>query len=792
MTFKFLKKFIYSFVIVLALITSVALSVHAADELKYLNASVGETYDTVGITWHASGEGSYLLYGTSLNGNEITNPTKVLPTETLWGLEQIGSDVESGFANRYVCKAELTNLEPNTKYYYQAVLGSTKTKVNSFTSLSGERDEKTFLFLTDIQSSGSGFSNAENLLKKMLEKNKFTDPSLIVMTGDQVDRGGYEQQWIDYYQYVPTLDGLLQATIPGNHEYYFSDSGDYVSNEIYNQFYNNPLNGPEDRIGSSYYFMYGDILFIMLDTVKINYNVTLQQNWFRNVVKNNPSRWIIVGSHPGMYATGAYVSDASTMSRNWLQVFEECQVDLALNGHEHVYARKNLRYGGMPGSATAGEVNEALGITYLAGGAAGLKGYGEKVQTALKADYDHLESPYTNNTGVFINIDGDELKVQRMSAAGLVLDEFTLYAKRPTEIIEMSDQEMLDSVTYKYDATKGQITFNWSPNLYGNATEIKFIGGNIAEIAQAIPIVTNNLVSKTYLNHSNYNNYDFSVEITKTNGEVITKTFDTIMNNYSLLDVEIIYDLDGGTNHPDNPTTYKGKDLPITLSSYLQEPTKPGYKFTGWKVNDDRRVSDIIEAPRGDKQADIYEPVKLTATWEKLPYAINYELNGGVNNTLNPSSIYADELPYGLLKPTKNGYTFVGWSLNGELLEDDKIPTSISSNITLTAVWAAKEYKISYNANGGTLPSDAPTTFSKDNKPALPTPTRDGYKFLGWTQDGNTITEIDNTQESNITLTATWEKIAPEKKGCKKNMATEIIFTITLLSSALIIFRKKH
>ena len=100
MTFKFLKKFIYSFVIVLALITSVALSVHAADELKYLNASVGETYDTVGITWHASGEGSYLLYGTSLNGNEITNPTKVLPTETLWGLEQIGSDVESGFANR--------------------------------------------------------------------------------------------------------------------------------------------------------------------------------------------------------------------------------------------------------------------------------------------------------------------------------------------------------------------------------------------------------------------------------------------------------------------------------------------------------------------------------------------------------------------------------------------------------------------------------------------------------------------------------------------------------------------
>lgn len=792
MTFKFLKKFIFTFVIMLTLITGVALNVHAADELKYLNASVGETSDTVGITWHATSTGSYLLYGTSLDGTEIANPTKVLPTETLWGLEQLNNDAESGFADRYVCKAELTNLTPDTKYYYQAVLGDTKTKVNSFTSLNSNKEEKTFLFLTDIQSSGAGFSNAENLLQKMLAVNTFTDPSLIVMTGDQVDRGGYEQQWIDYYNYVPTLDNLLQATIPGNHEYYFSNAAGYISNEIYNQFYNNPLNGPEDRLGSSYYFMYGDILFIMLDTVKTDYNVSLQQEWFRNVVKNNPARWIIVGSHPGMYATGAYASDASTMNRNWLQVFEECQVDLAINGHEHVYARKNLRYGGIAGSATAGETNEALGITYLAGGAAGLKGYGSQSQTALKEDFDYVEWPYTVNTGVFINIVDDELKVQRISVAGAVLDEFTLYAKRPSEIKTMSDQEMLDSVTYNYEPDNSRITFNWSGDLYGNATEIKFIGGNIKEAVQTVQILTSSLTSKTYVNHSDYNNYEFTVEITKIDGTILSKTFDPIINNYSLLDVELIYDLDGGTNHPDNPTTYKGKDLPITLSEYLQEPTKQGYKFTGWKVNDDRRVSDLIEAPRGDVKDDIYEPVTLTATWEKLPYAISYELDGGVNNDYNPTSVYADELPYGLLKPSKEGYTFIGWNLNGELLTNNEIPTTVSSDITLTAVWEAKSYKISYNTNGGTLPSDAPTSFSKENKPSLPTPTKDGYKFLGWTLDGNIISEIDNTKEENITLTATWEEIKTEKKGCKKNMATEIILSIGLLAGAVIIFRKKH
>ena len=33
-----------------------------------------------------------------------------------------------------------------------------------------------------------------------------------MLVGDQVDRGGYEQQWIDYYNYVPSLGNFLQAT----------------------------------------------------------------------------------------------------------------------------------------------------------------------------------------------------------------------------------------------------------------------------------------------------------------------------------------------------------------------------------------------------------------------------------------------------------------------------------------------------------------------------------------------------------------------------------------------------
>ena len=167
----------------------------------------------------------------------------------------------------------------------------------------------------------------------------FTDLKWVMKGPEVVD--GVEQAAVTL-----NYGNFLQATIPGNHEYYFSSNGSYISNEIYNQFYNNPTNGPSDRLGSSYYFVWDQFLFIMLDTVKTDYNVAQQQEWFRNVVKNNPTQWIIVGSHPGLYATGAYESDAQIMRRNWLDLFEECQVDIALNGHEHVYARKNLRYNG--------------------------------------------------------------------------------------------------------------------------------------------------------------------------------------------------------------------------------------------------------------------------------------------------------------------------------------------------------------------------------------------------------------------------------------------------------------
>ena len=150
---KFFKKIALSLILIVSLILTISFGAKAesdfpTNQILYLTASVGETYDHVGISYHTASDDSYILYGTEVKNGEIVNPTKITPTSTLWKYDKLATDPsEYGFKERYVCKATLTNLSPKTKYYYQAVDGSVKTQVNSFESLSNDNSKKSFLFL---------------------------------------------------------------------------------------------------------------------------------------------------------------------------------------------------------------------------------------------------------------------------------------------------------------------------------------------------------------------------------------------------------------------------------------------------------------------------------------------------------------------------------------------------------------------------------------------------------------------------------------------------------------------
>ncbi len=145
-------------------------------------------------------------------------------------------------------------------------------------------------------------------------------------------------------------------------------------------------------------------------------------------------------------------------------------------------------------------------------------------------------------------------------------------------------------------------------------------------------------------------------------------------------------------------------------------------------------------------------------------YLINYVLDGGTNPT-NVANKYQEGKEVILPIPTKEGHNFLGWSLEeGSTSYLNVLPNSQTGNVTLYANWSKNVVysKINYVLNGGTNPEDAAYEYEEGKGVKLLVPTKDGYKFLGWSlEEGSTayITAISDSQTGNITVYANWEEV---------------------------------
>ena len=102
--------------------------------------------------------------------------------------------------------------------------------------------------------------------------------------------------------------------------------------------------------------------------------------------------------------------------------------------------------------------------------------------------------------------------------------------------------------------------------------------------------------------------------------------------------------------------------------------------------------------------------------------------------------------------PTREGYTFLGWYL-GDVAYDFTAP--VTGDITLTAYWAVKTYRVNFDANGGEDVSPAIAAHG-DTVAAPEAPTREGYTFLGWYL-GETAYDFTAPVTGDLTLTAHWQ-----------------------------------
>lgn len=143
-------------------------------------------------------------------------------------------------------------------------------------------------------------------------------------------------------------------------------------------------------------------------------------------------------------------------------------------------------------------------------------------------------------------------------------------------------------------------------------------------------------------------------------------------------------------------------------------------------------------------------------------YTIKYKGVSGAKNT-NPTQVEKGKLK--LKKPSKTGYTFKGWYQGKK-----KVTTvNVKKNLTLTAKWKAKTYKITYKNVKGTNKNAKKFTYGKSVK--LKKLSKSGYTFMGWYSDkyftSKKLSKVGGKTAKNVTVYARWVK-APRTAREKK------------------------
>ena len=190
----------------------------------------------------------------------------------------------------------------------------------------------------------------------------------------------------------------------------------------------------------------------------------------------------------------------------------------------------------------------------------------------------------------------------------------------------------------------------------------------------------------------------------------------------------------------------------------LPTPVRTGYIFLGWTGEGITEPQKIIEIPQGSTGDRTY-----TANWQVIEYTIITLLEGG-NAGTSEVYFYTVEQTVTLPTPTRTGYTFLGWTGEGITTPQPNvtIPKGSTGDKTYIENWKLTEYNIAMDLNGGSGQEKVVYTIT-DEDFELPTPTRNGYEFVGWTGEGittpQTSVKIPKGSTGNKAYTANWQVI---------------------------------
>ena len=248
---------------------------------------------------------------------------------------------------------------------------------------------------------------------------------------------------------------------------------------------------------------------------------------------------------------------------------------------------------------------------------------------------------------------------------------------------------------YTFGAGAGTLTANWTPIKYNIKYELD--GGVLSTTnpteytVETETFTLNNPTKEGYIfkgwSTSLTSTSSYNATMTVEKGSTGDKEFRAV---WQIITYNISYNLNGGTlTNVSNPTSYN-----ITTETFtLNNPTRKGYTFKGWTGSNGNTAQTSVSIAKGSMGNKSY-----TANWTPIKYSIKYELDGGVLSAANPTEYTVETETFTLNNPTKEGYTFKGWSTS--------LTSTSSYNATMTVEKGStgdKEFRAVWQENTNTL-----------------------------------------------------------------------------------------
>ena len=353
---------------------------------------------------------------------------------------------EAFFNDEYVQKAVATGLQPGTTYSYRVGNGKNWSDIGKFTTAPEGKPDFSFLYTTDPQ----GTTDEDFQISGLTHQAAMTtspNAKFWIGCGDHISNGTTDE-WNWYFKYMKDAHlNLPYSPVRGNHE-------TLGNSKSFQNYFNTVQIATENYPGSTYSFVYGDVLFLAYTHIlNSNYdaNIANMAKWMREEVKKYPAtRWRIAFYHRAVYtAHSTYHGENEAVA----PIFDEMNIDLALQGHAHAYEVIGPVYGH---NVVSGAISERIstssgykggkycvdnGTLYFLNSTCGQKKYypNNKAATSLVPNYESLFTGYVGQPGLptFSNItvsqDVITVTTYTVSSSGTVAELDKIYVVKTSK-----------------------------------------------------------------------------------------------------------------------------------------------------------------------------------------------------------------------------------------------------------------------------------------------------------------------------------------------------------------------